>query len=370
MDYQLIMARYKIYNVLQRYENSIPVEPPEYKKGELITSDYFDSIEDCENTKYYVKWVLDEDKFYCGRDHVSYHMERLTYSKDNLIWLDSEPPVYRNTSIIFEDKEVECIEIRESEIIYKVLNPFPNGNNNVNIYVNNNTYTFTPSSDNNIHCDYYKYNFEERLRTMRFFDPETSMVTNSNRFITEIYADIDTASITEINNMVSNVQSTNLSKIYLKNFNCNNVTSIERMFYHQVLLTDITLEDFNPTKLKSLKEMFVWTPIEILDLSNVTCELDDFNNIVDHCQNLKQLIMPNIKIDLNKTNKNGNKYIATSCYGLEYVDISNVKPNTTNTSYNDIFYLCPRINHIKCTQEFKDVYTEKHNTDGIYFEIV
>lgn len=45
------MPTYKRYQKYQKYYLGQPVDPPEYKKGELIETGEWETIEQCENIK-------------------------------------------------------------------------------------------------------------------------------------------------------------------------------------------------------------------------------------------------------------------------------------------------------------------------------
>ena len=98
------MAEYDKYQKYQKYINGVPADPPEYKRGELIGTGEYDSIEDCQNDVLY-RWV-DNGKTVC-KGYSLYNQEKKQKSTDKgVTWTDTGE--VRDGNKMIEQYAEEC----------------------------------------------------------------------------------------------------------------------------------------------------------------------------------------------------------------------------------------------------------------------
>lgn len=91
------MAIYYQYYKLQKYQYGIPVDPPEYKRGELVTTGEWDSIEDCEkNINGYI-WKLVDNQYICHEVNVNCDNLYTNNIEDILIYDDGT--LYKKSNV-------------------------------------------------------------------------------------------------------------------------------------------------------------------------------------------------------------------------------------------------------------------------------
>lgn len=75
------MSNYYKYEKYQKYINGVPADPPVYQRGELIGTEEYDSIEDCEKAAIY-EWRVSSESDYICDGYSSYYKEYKYKSTD------------------------------------------------------------------------------------------------------------------------------------------------------------------------------------------------------------------------------------------------------------------------------------------------
>lgn len=101
------MAIYYQYHKLQKYQYGIPVDPPEYKRGELVTTGDWDSIEDCEkNINGYI-WKLVDNQYICHEVNVDCDNLYTNTIEDLLIYNDGT--LYKKSNVYVRNDNGDII---------------------------------------------------------------------------------------------------------------------------------------------------------------------------------------------------------------------------------------------------------------------
>ena len=116
------MPRYNRYQKLQKYYLGVPVNPPEYKQGGLITTGEWETIEDCETEDSFLwkdldneyiceeaqpieRYVVKPGEYMCDNFN-KYYVEKLQYCYGQ-ICVDAVPEQTRTGSLI-EQNSIDC----------------------------------------------------------------------------------------------------------------------------------------------------------------------------------------------------------------------------------------------------------------------
>lgn len=98
------MPKFERYQKLQKYKNGVPVDPPEYKQGELIDTAEFPSKEECENLVRY-RWI-DTGRNIC-KEYQLVNEEKEQKSTDKgLTWIDTGK--VRGGNRIIDEHATQC----------------------------------------------------------------------------------------------------------------------------------------------------------------------------------------------------------------------------------------------------------------------
>lgn len=98
------MQIYNRYKRLQKYYLGVPVDPPEFQKGDLVTTAEFIDIERCENL---YNWIVVENEYFCIRENDNtYTRYQKLQAHDKITNEPIDPPIY-----IYGDKITDgCTE--------------------------------------------------------------------------------------------------------------------------------------------------------------------------------------------------------------------------------------------------------------------
>lgn len=107
------------YQKLQKYYLGQPVDPPQYQKGELVSSDVFLDLDECENI---YKWILVPNEYICtlSSDGTTYDRYEKLQAYDKVTNTPIDPPLYRTGDFI-EKNTASFIEECENIVIWTIV---------------------------------------------------------------------------------------------------------------------------------------------------------------------------------------------------------------------------------------------------------
>ena len=107
------------YQKYQKYYLGQPVDPPEYQKGELVSSDVFLDLDECENI---YKWNIVPNEYICtlSTDGKTYDRYEKLQAYDKVTNTPIDPPLYRTGDFI-EKNTASFIEECENIVIWTIV---------------------------------------------------------------------------------------------------------------------------------------------------------------------------------------------------------------------------------------------------------
>lgn len=101
------MPIFNRYKRLQKYYLGVPVDPPEFQKGDLVTIAEFFDIERCENL---YNWIVVENEYFCIREEDNtYTRYQKLQAHDKITNVPVEPPLFIAGEVITDGcTEEEC----------------------------------------------------------------------------------------------------------------------------------------------------------------------------------------------------------------------------------------------------------------------
>lgn len=305
------MTEYRRYYKLQRYnKDGTPYEPPMYKKGYSIEQHWWPSLESCEVNQQ-AEWVLLNDEYICEKTendtYISY--QKLQKVIDGVPY---QPEEFKKGDRV-GDVEYNSLESCEQQI-----------------YRPKNCFSWIPSSQhvsmtlNGVNYDidnaYYNgYCFTDDIQTLKF------EATQSNQYPETInFVSISTENCTDLSRLFSD--QTKLISVDLSLFRTSKVENMERMFMSCKSLTSVNLSSFDTSSVLKMNSMFY------------------------HCDALTNLDLSSFT---NKTTTNMMSMFSY-CGSLTDLNISKFTPLNNVNNASNMFYSSSKINHITCTQAFKN----------------
>ena len=305
------MTEYRRYYKLQRYnKDGTPYEPPMYKKGLSIDQHWWPSLESCE-LNHQIEWVLLNDEYICEKTendtYISY--QKLQAVIDGVPY---QPEKFKKGDRV-GDVEYNSLESCEQQI-----------------YRPKNCFSWTPSSQrvsmtlNGTNYDidnaYYNgYCFTDDILTLKFEFGQENHYPETINFIS-----ISTENCTDLSHLFEG--QGNLTSVDLSLFNTSKVKNMERMFTDCTSLSSVNLSSFDTSSVLKMNSMFY------------------------NCDALTNL---NLSSFTNKATANMMSMISY-CGSLTDLNISNFIPLGNANNAKNMFYRSNKINHITCTQAFKN----------------
>ena len=191
-----------------------------------------------------------------------------------------------------------------------------------------------------------------------------------------------------------------LTSLDVSNFNTSNSTEHSYMFYGCSGLTSLDVTNFDTSKSLGIDFMFGnCTNLENIDVSNFdTSNVKNMSGLFQNCISLRNINVTNFKTsnvismrnmfngcsgittlnlsNFDTSNVENMQSMFSGCTSLTSLDLSNFSISEDLTYYGYMFDNCTSLNHIKCTQAFKDFCESKKtwinltNFDSINWEIV
>lgn len=298
---------YNQYKCLQQYINGVAQDV--YKKGDLVKTADFDTIEDCEN-------------------NISPHPP--TPSKECFTWVNTTDNVIKvqkvkgsSTAWLTESVSPVCID-KPTYLRFgydEEQNPYAKNITSLDI-----TRIDTSSINDMTRMFYYC----QSLGSIDLSKFDTSNCTDFSYMFEGCHSlgsldlsNFNTAKVQSMHGMIEACNS--LGSLDLSNFNTGNCTDFSWMFYHCVSLGSLYLSSFDTSNSTNFRAMFGYCEsLGSLDLSS-------FNT--SKCTNFSAMFL--------------------ACSSLGSLDLSNFDISKA-TSFNDMFYGCDKLTHIKCKQVFKN----------------
>lgn len=100
---------YLRYEKLQKYYLGVPIDPPEYKKGDLISNDIYTNLDSCENN-YIYRWFPIEGEYICdnGEKYAKEIKQVKRYDEPDNMWRDVVPEETRQSKEVIEHDSADC----------------------------------------------------------------------------------------------------------------------------------------------------------------------------------------------------------------------------------------------------------------------
>ena len=201
-----------------------------------------------------------------------------------------------------------------------------------------------------------KYAFNQYISKTVFLFGECDLLTNID------LSNFNTENVTNMNSMFYGCSS--LTHLNLSNFNTENVTDIGCMFDGCSSLTNLNLSDFNTEKVTNMSGMFHGcSSLTNLNLSNFNTEnVTTMNGMFYGCSSLTNLNLSNFSTE-NVTNMNGMFY---GCSSLTNLNLSNF--NTENvTNMNSMFAGCKSLKIKNIIIKDKKIFNDNNVFGRIHF---
>lgn len=325
------------------------IVPFEEKKGELVSQENFESLEDC-LYDYMFRWYqvpLDNDdpNTYICEGFAQYYKEVYQKSTDGITWSDFEPRQERKGDLI-SSLSKSCGYLPPEDcnayFVYKVVMVgFAGIEGGYEIPV---VHLFGNSTFNDdiLFIDYFD----------NLFDPQTNQKidkNNQNIIITdnnEVFLKVDKYEGDEYvvyGNLKNGMTSfynmfamTSLKSADVSNWDTSQVTNMREAFANCEHLTDINgIETWNTSKVSYMNSLF--------------CECPYLTSL-----NLSGWNLENIGVTSS---------LFGGCRNLKSIDLSGV--NTIKGVSNGMFSGCNSLSHIKCTETLKDWFFQKQSTNSL-----
>ena len=284
------MAKYERYQKLQKYYLGVPVEPAEYKEGELIGIEDYNSIKECEKDTppiTYGNWVSNTSDFL--NDKIGFTINSLGTDDDGL---------YHSTI----EGAGTGLELKPYSLIYSHFIDLSNITNLKQMFRRQ--------------ADYIGGNFTgwntSKVTTMygMFWDCSSLTTLDLSSF--------NTSKVTEMSYMFKDCSS--LTTLDLSSFNTSNVLYLTSMFDNCRSLETLDLSHFDTSKVTYMASMFEGcSSLTTLDLSSF--DTSNISNVVGMFSGCTSLTTLNISgWDLTKPYIDDNDYqMFTNCTSLHTI---------------------------------------------------
>lgn len=377
-----VYNRYKKLRKAIKYADGtiVYVEPAVYKKGDLISQESFETLEDC-MYNYQYRWnkieVIESDKnTYICEGFSQYYKEVYQKSLDNVHWVDVEPKQERKGDLIKEYSEscdyVPLIEWRLVEI--NLGNP--------NTYICDGDDLYTREDEYISYDNGLSYQPTGASRKVKLYLSSTELcnpnlsgmiVSDENLMIVDVFYNNTVAIYDKINSFNYIDWVNNHPTVYVKSLAIGASTYNKDIVLRFVKFTPyvhiqfshikefVNLNTLDTSFLTDMTSMFSQcSELTSLDLSSFnTTNVTNMSSMFIGCINLTTLDLSNFNTSKVTNMSNMFNMIYNDGYGHTYygvlksLDLSNF--DTTNvTSMEYMFYHCDNLNYIKCKQAFRD----------------
>lgn len=290
---------YNQYKCLQQYINGVAQDV--YKKGDLVKTADFDSLKACENNEILTKgcfsWINTTD------NKIFYFINEKYYEATN-------NPV--------------CIGKPYGSLIF-----YDNSSYKTNYHLTSLNLSYIDTSD----LDYMQAMFHYCVSLVSL---------NLSNF--------NTAKVKTFNSMFDSCEK--LSSLNLSSFTTDECTDMGAMFGDCKSLVSLSLSNFNTAKVTDMQGMF--GGCEKLKSVNVssfnTSSVLNFNAMFADCYNLTNLDLSSFT---TASEINSCAYMFQNCRNLTKLNLSKFGP-VRDTDGGDMFMNCDKLNHIICTESFKN----------------
>ena len=284
---------YNQYKCLQQYVDGVAQDV--YKKGDLVKTADFDSLESCEKddglSTNCFSWINTTD------NKIDYSIDKTNYEATNSPVCIGKP----YGSLIFFD----------------------------NYHLTSLNLSYIDTSD---------------LNYMQ------AMFNNCFSLVSLSLSNFNTAKVTTFNSMFSSCEK--LSSLNLSSFTTDECTDMGAMFGDCKSLVSLNLSNFNTAKVTDMQLMF--GGCEKLKFVNVssfnTSSVLNFNAMFADCYNLTNLDLSSFT---TASEINSCAYMFQNCSNLTKLNLSKFGP-VRDTDGKDMFMNCDKLNHIICTESFKN----------------
>lgn len=320
------MAKYKRYQKLQKYYLGVPVEPAEYKEGELIGIKDYNNIEECASggsggwiTRYTPRLLDDTsegftENLYLTDEDGNYHF--------TIEGQGTKLKLFKN--IITRIGYVDLTNMTSLDSTLQGANKVTTGGD-LNLWdtsnITNMQFMFYDCTSL-IELDLSNWNTNNLSNTRGMFHNCESLTTLN-------LSNWDMSNVVNTATMFNNCSS--LTTLDLSSFDTRNVTDMSNMFSGCSSLTTLYLSSFNTSKVTEMIGMFSnCSSLRELDLSHFdTSKVTDMNNMFSGCNSLTTLNISGW--DLTIVYNNGNYYgMFKNCTSLQTIYAYNCNETTIN----------------------------------------
>lgn len=278
--------KYSRFQKLQKYYLGEPVSPPEYKRGSFITTDEWESIEDCESDKPEYIWNIVSNEYICvetDRTGIFEKYEKLqAYDKDTAE--PAEPPQYKEGSFIGIGQwdNTEYCEGGKASLLASIVGT---ANSNRNVYLSIN------GGHNNLQLNVMSNNSFEQNISDNYLVSCKNMFSSNEIYTLEIL--LDTHLVRDFSSMFYQSILGKLRKLEIYWMDVSQATNMNLMFSGCKNFTELDLLFLNTStsKLTTCESMFSGcSNLKKLDLSNLNVSgLKTWRNMFSGCKNLIEL---------------------------------------------------------------------------------
>ena len=292
---------YNQYKCLQQYINGMAQDV--YKKGDLVKTADFDSLEACENNGISTNGCFS--------------------------WI--------NTT--------------DNKIFYFINGKYEEATNNpVCIGKPNNSLNFS-----NVHNPSFTANYRLTSLDLSYIDTSDlnnmqDMFTNCISLVSLNLSNFNTAKVKTFNSMFNGCEK--LSSLNLSSFTTDECTDMGLMFVHCKSLVSLNLSNFNTAKVKDISFMFGYCEnLKFVNVSSFdTSSVLYFSAMFSDCYNLTNLDLSSFT---TASKINSCAYMFDNCRNLTKLNLSKFGP-VSDTDGKNMFRNCDKLNHIICTESFKN----------------
>lgn len=395
---------YKQYIALQKcYPDGTPVEPPVYIKGEIVSTEEWGTLEECETgkriPKYCIGWqiMLGGSKGHVIINGTDYLLQNGVYDENgNLIGYLNEGYFCLKT-----EETITSLQFVGQDLRYINLCNFPTENltDTSNIFPTNSVikkivatedflnklpeYWQDPSVCYLIPCGINNTFTWEGADTIYYYLNTTANELSATGGSEDLGLDSTITSLqfnsTKNSTDTNAITSIDISSLYKKHLtNCDNMFAIlnklesvnlgslqpisaSGMFYQCYVLNNIIYDGLDTSKCEDMSGMFYECRNYNMSICSTfdTSKVKYFNSMFYGCDNLVNLNLSNFTAS---SATNLSKMFET-CTELKSLDLSNFDIiDASKINKKNMFQYCSNLNAIKCKQSFKDMCDTYHST--------